>query len=203
MSERNSQAEQEWYGRLIDIASNSDAQERYADLVQFHQEALDFYLPAVETLTERDAEKPSSDGRLVKLVVAHIMAWEEWQIQVFEDEKGREEHLRQQTKLRGYFDPERKKIVDFDNVDQFNAYQAKKYADWKWEDIQQKAIDTALHLQSLFPDDPPTGWIDFLESAEDHLWKLTPDKTITVQAGWYLWMVSLEHEAIEHRSDLE
>lgn len=203
MSERNSQAEQEWYGRLIDTASNSDAKERYVDLVQFHQEVLDFYLPAVKALTEEDAEKPSSDGRLVKIVVAHIMAWEEWQIQVFEDEENKEEHLRQQTKLRGYFDLERKKIVNFNNVDQFNAYQAEKYADWKWEDIQQKAIDTAQRLQSLFPTDPPTGWIDFLENTEDHLWKLTPDKTITIPAGWYLWMVSLEHEAIEHRSDLE
>ena len=203
MSERNNQIKQEWYKRFTDIASNSDVQERYADLVRLHREALDFYLPAVKALTEKDAEKLSSDGRLVKLVVAHIMAWEEWQIQVFEDEDDREEHLHQQTKLRGFFDSEKNKIVDFDDVDQFNAYQAKKYKDWKWEDIQQKAIDTALRLQSLFPVDPPTGWIDFLESTEEHLWKLTPDKMITVPAGWYLWMVSLKHEVIEHRSDLQ
>lgn len=190
-----------WYERLLDIASETDTNKRYAHLVQLHRETLDFYLPAIQALTEEDASRQSSDGRSVSCVVAHIMAWEDWQVQVFTD-SNKDERLRQQMKLKNYFDSEAGKFVDFKDVDDFNAYQAVKYSRWSWADIQQKAVDTALELQSMFPPNPSPEWIDFLESTPIHVWKVLPNRTLTVPAGWYLWMVSLEHEAVEHRKDL-
>lgn len=201
MKEVNPKQIEHWYERLLDIASESDTSKRYANLVQLHRETLDFYLPAIQALNNEDASKQSSDGRPVSLVVAHIMAWEDWQVQVFTD-SNRDERLRRQMKLQGYYDSEGDKMVDFKNVDDFNAYQADKYSHWSWKDIQQKTIKTALKLQSIFSPNPTSEWINFLESTPIHTWKILPNKTLTLPAGWYLWMVSLEHEAVEHKRDL-
>jgi len=166
---------------------------------------LDFYIPAVRSLTEEEAWRKSNDGRPIALVVAHIMAWEEWQIQVFTD-PDKKQRLAQQMKLRSYYDPEndpeRINPLNFETVDDFNTYQAEKYKSWIWQDIQEKAIKIALDLRLLFPQNPPEGWVEFLESTDSRDWQILPNKTITVPAGWYLWMVSLKHEAVTHRQDL-
>jgi hypothetical protein len=190
-----------WYRNLIDIAKIPNVNKRYQSLVQLHQATLDFYLPAVQAITSETAASPSSDGRPVSLVVAHIMAWEEWQTQIFGDQN-KEERLQKQMKLQGYHDTDSGTTVGFNNVDDFNGYSAKRYADKPWKKIQQKAVKTALQLQSFFPPNPKPDWIDFLESTPEHNWKITPGTVLSVPSGWYLWMVSLEHEAVEHRKDL-
>lgn len=190
-----------WYRSLIDIAETPNTNERYQSLVKLHQTTLDFYLPAIQAITPEVAASPSSDGRPISLVVAHIMAWEEWQTQIFGDQN-REERLRRQMKLQGYYDTDSGKTVDFNGVDDFNGYSAKRYADKPWNEIQQKAIETALQLQSFFPPTPNPDWIDFLERTPEHNWKIIPGTVLNVPSGWYLWMVSLEHEAVEHRKDL-
>ena len=190
-----------WYRNLIDIAKTLNISERYQSLVQLHQATLDFYLPAVQAITSETAASPSSDGRPVSLVVAHIMAWEEWQTQIFGDQN-REERLQKQMKLQGYYDTDLGTTVSFKNVDDFNGYSAKRYADKTWEKIQHKAVETALQLQSCFPPTPKLVWIDFLEKTREHNWKIIPGTVLSVPSGWYLWMVSLEHEAVEHRKDL-
>jgi hypothetical protein len=129
------------------------------------------------------------------------MGWEEWQTQVFNDQK-REERLGKQMSLQGYYDSDTGKTIDFKNVDDFNEYNAKRYRGKPWAVIQQKTINTALQLQSFFPPNPEQHWIDFLEETPEHNWKILPGVTLTIPSGWYLWMVSLEHEAVEHRKDL-
>ncbi|TAJ14185.1 hypothetical protein EPO56_02375 [Patescibacteria group bacterium] len=190
-----------WYKHLIDIAKLSDTRQRYDSLVQLHQTTLDFYLPAVKAITPEIAASPSSDGRSRSLVVAHIVGWEEWQSQVFGD-SDKDERLRRQMKLQGYYDTETRKLVDFEGVDNFNAYNAKRYDGKPWSEIQQKAINTALQLQSFFSPNPNKQWIDFLENTPDHNWRILPGVTLNIPSGWYLWMVSMEHEAVEHREDL-
>ncbi len=135
------------------------------------------------------------------LVVAHIMAWEEWQTQIFED-PNKQKRLQKQMNLQGYYDTDALKIVNFQNVDDFNEYSATRYSERSWAEIKQKAIGTALKLQSFFPPTPQQEWINFLENTPEHKWKILPDISLTIPAGWYLWMVSLEHEAIEHAGDI-
>lgn len=190
-----------WYKNLIDIAINLNTKERYQSLVQLHQATLDFYLPTIQAITSETATSPSSDGRPISLVVAHIMAWEEWQAQIFGD-PNKKERLQKQMKLQGYYDTGSGTTVGFKNVDDFNGYSAKRYADKPWNKIQQKAIESALQLQSFFPPTPKPDWIDFLEKTPEYNWKITPGTVLSVPSGWYLWMVSLEHEAVEHRKDL-
>ena len=62
---------------------------------------------------------------------------------------------------------------------------------------------TARKLQSFFPEDPTEEWLSFLDQKPKRFWKLKEEYTLDIPAGWYLWMVSLEHEAVEHRADLE
>lgn len=189
-----------WYSNLIEMAKKPDIRQRYDSLVQLHQQTLDFYIPTIRTITPETAAS-SRGGRPRSLVVAHIMGWEEWQVQIFSD-PNRDERLRKQMKLQEYYDVEAVKMVDFKNIDDFNAYNAQRYAGKPWEEVQKKAIDTALQLQSFFPPTPDQSWIDFLENTPEHNWKIIPGTTLTIPSGWYLWMVSLEHEAVEHREDL-
>ncbi|MCR4329999.1 MAG: hypothetical protein NUV65_05665 [Candidatus Roizmanbacteria bacterium] len=194
-------AKQKWYKKLIGIVSTKDLQTRYLELVQLHATTTHAYISALEKITKDKAKEASSDGRSVALVVAHIMAWEEWQIQIFTDQN-KEKRLQKQMILQGYYDTDTQKIVDFKTVDAFNAYSAKRYSQHSWQEIKQKAVHTALKLQSLFPITVSKEWIDFLQNSPKHNWKILPKITLTIPSGWYLWMVSLEHEAVEHAADL-
>lgn len=190
-----------WYDNLLEISKIQDIRQRYISLVQLHQKTLEFYLPAIRAITPKIAASINSDGRPRLLVVAHIMGWEEWQVQIFGD-SDREERLKKQMILRDFFDSDKGKMVDFKNVDEFNAYNAQRYTGKPWKEIQQKAIITAKQLQSFFPPNPEQQWIDFLETTPEHKWKILPETTITIPSAWYLWMVSLEHEAVSHRKDI-
>ena len=190
-----------WYRNLINTAKLTDLKQRYDSLVGLHQASLDFYLPAVQSITPEIAASPSSDGRSRSLVVAHIMGWEEWQTQVFGD-PDRDKRLRKQMKLEEYYDVDAGKMVHFKGVDNFNDYNAKRYAGKPWSEIRQKAVSMALQLQSFFPQNQDKNWINFLENTPEHNWKILPGITLSIPSGWYLWMVSLEHEAVEHRRDL-
>ncbi len=189
-----------WYQNLIGIAS-LPVNERYNALVKLHSVTTGDYLMAIRGMTDDQAAENSSDGRTRALVVGHVLGWEEWQLQVF-DSKDKLTKLRSQMAFKDYTDPDSNKVFDFRSVDDFNAYQSNKYSSWEWKAIQTRAISTALRLQSFFPDEPNPNWTKFLESTPKHNWRVTPEKSITIPRGWYLWMVSLEHEAVEHRSDL-
>lgn len=194
-------AKQKWYKKLISIASTKNLHARYLELVQLHSNTTRTYISALKNITKEKAKEVGSDGRSVALVVAHIMAWEEWQMQIFTDQN-KEKRLQKQMKLQEYYDSDTQKIVDFQNVDEFNAYSAKRYRQSSWKDIRQKAVHTALKLQSFFPISVSKEWIYFLQNSPKHNWKILPNVTLTLPSGWYLWMVSLEHEAVEHAGDL-
>lgn len=192
---------EQWYERLIGITNLNDSKKRYGELTRLHAETVDFYVPTIRAIDDSIASQISSDGRPKSLVVAHIMGWEEWQIQAFTD-PNRLHRLTRQMGLQDYFDDETRKTVSFKGVDDFNKYQANKYAQKSWNKIQEKAISTALTLQGLFPPTPSEEWLSFLENTPPKIWRMTPTITVTVPGGIYLWMVSLEHEAVEHRKDL-
>lgn len=189
-----------WYDSLFTIAAQ-EPEQRYRSLVGLHTQTYREYTDALARMTNQQAEEISSDGRPRKLVVAHIMGWEEWQLQVFND-GNRMRRLRQQMELRGFYDFATRQVLDFQNVDEFNAFQAGKYQDWTWDKIRDRAVQSATQLRSHFPAQPPVGWVNFLNHTPEHNWKVLPNQELAIPAGWYLWMVSLEHTAVEHRADL-
>ena len=189
-----------WYLNLVDISSKPSA-ERYHGLYNLHTTTLSEYVDALQRMSASQVSETSSDGRTRALVVGHILGWEEWQVQVFR-ERNKMESLQKQMQLKNYVDPVTSVSHDFKSVDDFNEYQARKYSSWNWEDIQGRAITCAQDLGSFFPSQPVPSWIEFLDSTPLYTWKVTKNSTIVIPWGWYLWMVSLEHEAVEHRKDL-
>lgn len=171
---------------------------RYQKLVHLHDETVSEFLRKIDRLTQEQSEKIGSDGRKIKVIIAHIMAWEEWQLQVFEepDIEKRLQKLIMQINLQGYFDKDTGKTLNFGSVDEFNHYQEEKYKDAEWEIIKIKTHEVALRLRQCFSKEREKEWIDFFEMTPVRLWR-----SIDTKAGWYLWMVSLRHEAIEHAQD--
>jgi hypothetical protein len=93
-------------------------------------------------------------------------------------------------------------VRSFASVDEFNAYFALKYAGQPWEAIQGVALDMATMLHQLFVH-PGIVTPEQLENTRRYDYKLPTGVTLTIPCGWYLWMVTLEHEMVEHADDLK
>jgi hypothetical protein len=188
-----------WYGNLADIAA-LQSKERYERLLELHKLVVNRYINMVEKLTESDAAARAKgvNKRTKASIVGHILAWEEWQLEVFED-KDPEQRLARELRLEGYVDPESGKSMDFSSVDDFNAYQDRKYSSWKWKRTQRKAIETTLRFKSFFVERNNDQFIEFLNNTPMKNWRKLPNP---IPAGWYLWLVSLDHEAVAHVKDL-
>lgn len=196
----------QWLENIVGISALPPLQ-KYQALIKLHNQTFLEYRKDLEAITEKEAESICSDKRLRKIVVAHIMGWEEFQIQVFED-KDPLTRLHKQLNFQGYIDPDTGQSINFfdphrrsNSVNKFNAYQAEKYHSWSWNKIMQRAINTGQRLKNCFPAKPSKQFLNFLESTPSKIWKLKEGLVVTIPAGFYLWMVSLKHEAIEHRRD--
>jgi hypothetical protein len=102
--------------------------------------------------------------------------------------------------LTGYLELDGREL-SFASVDEFNAYQAAKHAAWSWQQIQDLAVQTATALLAMFTQ-PAIISPDMLEQTKRYEWSLPNSLKLTVPVGWYLWMVSVEHEAVDHAADL-
>jgi len=187
-----------FYQRIVEIAGQSP-EKRYVLLADLHADILARYLNAVRTTTSKGAARVSTDGRTLAQVVGHIAEWERFTIlAVGEMMVGA--HWPQIMSLSGYIEPDGQ-VLNFTSVDDFNAYQANKHVTWPWERIQEVAIRTATRLHVLFTQ-PVLLPTECLELTRMYEWYLPDGVKLVVPAGWYLWMVTLEHEAIEHAVDL-
>jgi hypothetical protein len=186
------------YQKIVAIAAQSPAKRRLS-LVVLHTDVITPYLNAVRAMTAQDAARVCSDGRTLGQVVGHIAEWERFTIlAVGEIITG--VRWPQIMNLSGYVEPDGQ-VREFTSVDAFNDYQATKHAAWSWEQIQDLAIQTAATLQVLFAHPLLVSW-ERLEQTKAYRWQLPNETSVTVSCGWYLWMVTLEHEAVEHAVDL-
>jgi hypothetical protein len=187
-----------FYQKIVAIAARSPA-ERGLSLVGLHTDVITPYLNAVRAMTAQNAARVSSDGRRLGQVVGHIAEWERFTIlAVGEIITG--VHWPQIMNLSGYVEPDGQ-VREFTSVDAFNDYQATKHAAWSWEQIQDLAVQTAAMLQNLFAHPSLVSW-ERLEHTKAYRWQLPNEMSVMVPCGWYLWMVTLEHEAVEHAVDL-
>ena len=187
-----------FYQKIVAIAAQPPA-ERRISLVGLHTEVVTLYLNAVRAMTAQDAGRVSSDNRTLGQVVGHIAEWERFSIlAVGEIITG--VRWPQIMNLSGYVEPDGQ-VYEFNSVDAFNDYQATKHAAWSWKQIQDLAIQTAANLQILFAHPSLVSW-ERLEQTKAYRWPLPNEMSVMVSCGWYLWMVTLEHEAVEHALDL-
>ena len=187
-----------FYQKIVAIATQSPA-ERLLSLVGLHMDVVTAYLNAVRAMTVQDAARVSSDSRTLGQVVGHIAEWERFTIlAVGEIITG--VRWPQIMNMSGYVEPDGQ-VREFTSVDAFNGYQATKHATQSWKQIQDLAIQTAMTLQVLFAQPSLVSW-ECLEHTKAYRWRLPNEMSVTVSCGWYLWMVTLEHESIEHAVDL-
>jgi hypothetical protein len=187
-----------FYQKIVAIAAQSPAKRRLS-LVGLHTDVIAPYLNVVRAMTAQDAAHVCSDGRTLGQVVGHIAEWERFTIlAVGEIIAG--VSWPQIMNLSGYVEPDGQ-VREFTRVDAFNDYQATKHAAWSWEQIQDLAIQTAAMLQILLAHPSLVSW-ERLEQTKAYRWQLPNEMNVMVPCGWYLWMVTLEHEAVEHAVDL-
>ncbi len=200
-----SQQELDWlkpddfYPRIAEIVA-LPPEARHMQLAALHGEVVDVYVNAVRCITADEAQRlieDAGDSRTLGQIVGHIAEWDRMSMFGAMDILLGMKNPRGVVDVTGYEEPDGTRM-DFESVDTFNAYQAEKHANWVWEDIQRLALDTAYILYDLF-----TG-TNLL-----HTQRLenTPRKPLTLEngttipdvaLGWHLWILVIEHMAVDH-----
>lgn len=187
-----------FYERIHEAAGQLPENRRQT-LVNLHAEVVNDYLGAVRAITPQRAARKSRDGRALALVVGHIAEWERYTIEAVGEILAGVRWPRL-MEMQGYIDPEGKQHR-FSGVDDFNAYVAKKQASLPWETVREDAVYTATTLYALFIH-PNLLTHRLLESTRPWEWRMANGEKITIPCGWALWMITLEHAAVEHVEDL-
>jgi hypothetical protein len=187
-----------FYAKVLAI-SNQPADRRVKGMNHLHVECMDQYLAAIRSIDDAAASRITPDGRTVAQIVAHIAEWERYtSLAIGEIVAGIKEP--QIMRMKGFVEQDGR-VLSFKNVDDFNAYQAKKYEHVSWQEIQQLAIRMAIALQGTFSQ-PAILPYDLLEQTAPYRYRLAGGSLISLPVAWYLWIVTLEHEIVDHVSVL-
>ncbi len=187
-----------FYAKVLAI-SNQPAERRVKGMNHLHLECMDAYLAAIQKIDAEKAARIGTDGRTILQIVAHIAEWDRYTaLAMGEITAGVKEP--QIMHMKGFIEPDGS-ILSFKNVNEFNAYQAKKYEQANWEDVKTLAIRMAYALQGIFSQ-PAILPYELLENTSPYRWKLAGGSLISLPVAWYLWIVTLEHLAVEHIVDL-
>jgi hypothetical protein len=174
--------------------------ERHALLARLHKEIVSDYIEAIRRIDSTKALTPSGedlDHRTLAQVVAHIMEWDRFSILAAGDILAGVKHPRIVSSIEGYIDTEGK-TLNFATIDEFNAYQNQQAAIYSWDQLQALAIDAAETLHTLFTD-PRLLNAERLEKTKQWRKRLHNGTIIEpIAMGWSLWIIILQHQAIEH-----
>ncbi len=187
-----------FYAKIL-ATSNQPAERRVKGMNHLHLECMESYLSALNKIDDRRAAEKGSDGRTISQIVGHIAEWDRYTaLAIGEITAGILEP--QIMHLNGFLEPDGR-IISFKNVHEFNSYQAEKYKDTQWDDVRDLAIRMAKALQGIFSQ-PAILPYSLLEKTSPFRWKLAGGSLISLPVAWYLWIVTLEHEVVEHAVDL-
>ena len=173
-------------------------QARLQAMISFHQKVCGAYCSAVNAIDEKRAESKSSDGRLIKQVIGHIMEWERFTLLCYGQLLSGVNNRKILWK-NGYFDNSGEPY-NFSSIDAFNSFQAERQITLPWSQIQADAIRLAKKLQTLLSSTLITP--EMLEDSEEISPELYDGQRLPIPSGWFLWYVILDHEAVEHAADL-
>jgi hypothetical protein len=176
---------------------------RHAALTQLHTEALAAYIAALRSKSPAQAEQQVGAGstRTLVQVVGHMAAWDRFAILAAGDILAGLAHPRMVTRVTGYVESDGA-THNFANVDEFNAYHAARHADWQWVPMRAWAVEMAVTLHALFTQ-PNLLTATRLEQTLPHRKPLDGGAIVEHSTlGWSLWLIVLEHLAVEHAADL-
>ncbi len=185
-------------------AAELDPQARHADLLELHQVVLADYLHVVASTTAEQAAQTINlpgDTRTMKQLIGHFVGWDRFSILAAGDILAGVEIPRTVLNQRGFIDSDGQ-VHDFDSVDAFNDWHAERDSHRAWIDIQADAIQAAETLYALFAD-PKLLNAKRLERTPMHLKRLHDGRVIeNIRMGWALWLIELQHWAVEHATEL-
>jgi hypothetical protein len=189
---------EQFYPKIFAL-SNMPANIRVKGMNRIHSESLAAYLSAIYAIDSEKASQICPDGRTIAQIVAHIAEWERYIIQSMGDiiSGVRKPFV---LTLKGYRDVDGTR-VDFDTIDEFNDFQMLKYKNTPWSEIKPLAIHTASALQGIFSQ-PVVLPFDLMEKTEPYDWHIPGGSLVSIPVAWYLWIVVLEHEVVDHAQEL-
>jgi len=174
-------------------------EERHRRMVLLDGEVLGEYLGWVRAIPAEAAARSCAEGRTLAQVVGHVMEWDRYlAISAGEMLAG--------VEWPGIMSKERYVETDgrtggYETMAEFNARQAAKHADWPWLKIRDMAVEIAEAVHALFTA-PALLTPRRLEATRSYVWRVPNGDRLTIGVGWYLWMVVLEHEGVEHEQEL-
>ncbi len=158
-----------------------------------YREAAFMYRTVINLITPKQAALPSSDGRSISQVVGHIMAWEQWTKQAFDEI---EHGVRLPSIMSLRYKDSKGGVTQYRDVDQFNAYVAESQNGTPWEQIRAGAIKTSIALESAFEN--PKIPFYLVEQTSPFNWTVGDVQFPDLPCGRYLKMVSIHHAGVEH-----
>jgi len=176
-----------------------DPGSRYKEMCRLHEKLQLLFTAAVKQIPAEKAAQKSSDDRSISQLVGHILEWDRYIIQSASEiisgcSTPRLFHL------KGYLDAHGNSY-DFESIDDFNGFQAVRQAGLAWPVIQEQAIRNAIALKTLFCHEDLISAARLEETAL-YDWHSPDDKIIRTTSGWFLWVIAMEHETVEHAPDL-
>lgn len=193
----------DFYARVRDYMELPPGQ-RHERMALLHTRATDEYIAVLRRITPEQAAEPvaaEGDPRTLAQVVGHITEWERFGILAAGDVLAGVKRPRTVTSVEGFVETDGS-VLNFASVDEFNRYQAEKYETYPWVQLQTTAISTARTLHTLFTH-PQLLTATRLEQTEPHTMRLATGHTIEgTPMGWSLWLIYIEHEAVDHAAEL-
>lgn len=181
--------------QLIGEIAALPPQERHERLAALHAEVAEGYCAAIARLSDQDAARVGPDGRTVAQVIGHILEWDRFTLLgVGELLAGVE--LPRVVNNVGWLDRAGQEYT-FEGVDDFNKYQAQQALTMEWATIRDGSIRAAKRLQAVFAH-PALLNAELLEQTRPFQFTLGEQQSLTLPAGWFIWMIVVEHQAIEH-----
>lgn len=163
------------------------------------------YRRALRQITPEAAARPLSDGsdpRPVAQIIGHIAAWERFGVLAAGDMLAGIERPRMMTGFDDYRETDGT-THSFATIDAFNAYNAKRFADWSWERLRAFAEDTTNTIHALFTHRLLLNAGRLQQTAPFRMRLQGGPVLDDITLGWGLWLIMLEHPAVEHTAVLD
>jgi hypothetical protein len=192
-----------FFYQTIKTACEKPPHERHNTLLHLHQRALSDYLAALGRITPESAQEIVSVGedvRTLQQIVGHMGEWARYELLGGADILAGVKNPRGVVGLERYLTPTGR-IKEFDSVDEVNAYYAEVHAKWTWQHTYDFAVSTANALYALFAT-PHLLTADRLETTHEHLRTVENEVITGIKQGWVLWIMEIEHLAVDHRTEL-